>query len=109
MSTLASKKCTACERGTPPINEKGQQNLLKQLQDGWRIVDGHHLQRTYRFDDFKSALDFTNRVGELAEEEGHHPNIELSYGKVGITLWTHAANGLTENDFILAAKIDDNG
>ncbi len=109
MSTLASKKCTACERGTPPIGEKEQQNLLKQLQDGWRIVDGHHLQRTYRFDDFKSALDFTNRVGELAEEEGHHPNIELSYGKVGITLWTHAANGLTENDFILAAKIDDNG
>jgi 4a-hydroxytetrahydrobiopterin dehydratase len=109
MSTLASKKCTACERGTPPINEKEQQNLLQQLQDGWRIVDGHHLQRTYRFDDFKSALDFTNRVGELAEEEGHHPNIELSYGKVGITLWTHAANGLTENDFILAAKIDDNG
>ena len=107
MSTLASKKCTACERGTPPIDEKEQQDLLKQLQDGWRIVDGHHLQRTYRFDDFKSALDFTNRVGELAEQEGHHPNIELSYGQVGITLWTHAANGLTENDFILAAKIDD--
>jgi 4a-hydroxytetrahydrobiopterin dehydratase len=72
----------------------------------WNIVSEHHLVRLYKFPDFKSALDFVNRVGALAEEQGHHPDIALAWGKVEITTWTHAVDGLTESDFILAAKID---
>lgn len=72
----------------------------------WNVVDEHHLVRLYKFPDFKSALDFVNRVGALAEDQGHHPDIALAWGKVEITIWTHAVNGLTESDFILAAKID---
>jgi 4a-hydroxytetrahydrobiopterin dehydratase len=70
------------------------------------VVDGHHLEREFRFDDFRQALDFVNEVGELAEEQGHHPDIYLSYGKAKVQLWTHKIKGLHENDFILAAKID---
>ncbi len=72
----------------------------------WKIIDEHHLVRAFKFPDFKSALAFVNRVGEVAEEQGHHPDILLGWGKVEITTWTHAVNGLTESDFILAAKID---
>jgi 4a-hydroxytetrahydrobiopterin dehydratase len=72
----------------------------------WNVVDEHHLVRLYKFPDFKSALDFVNRVGALAEDQGHHPDIALAWGKAEITIWTHAVNGLTESDFILAAKID---
>jgi 4a-hydroxytetrahydrobiopterin dehydratase len=72
----------------------------------WQVIDEHHLLRTYKFPDFKSALEFVNRVGALAEEQGHHPDILLAWGKVEITLWTHAVDGLTESDFILAAKIE---
>ena len=73
----------------------------------WTIVDEHHIVRPYKFPDFKSALAFVNHVGELAEQQGHHPDILLGWGKVEITLWTHAVDGLTESDFILAAKIDE--
>ncbi|HNA61976.1 MAG TPA: 4a-hydroxytetrahydrobiopterin dehydratase [Rhabdochlamydiaceae bacterium] len=82
------------------------QQFFKELKPGWKVVDEHHLEKEYRFADFKSALAFTNRVGVLAEEEGHHPDILLSWGKVVIQLWTHKINGLSESDFILAAKID---
>lgn len=82
------------------------QQFLKELKQGWKVVDEHHLEKEYRFTDFKSALAFTNRVGGLAEEEGHHPDILLSWGKVVIQLWTHKINGLSESDFILASKID---
>jgi len=73
---------------------------------GWQVVDEHHLTRTFTFPDFKTALDFVNRVGAIAEQEGHHPDLYLSWGKVGVTTWTHKIDGLTESDFILAAKID---
>jgi 4a-hydroxytetrahydrobiopterin dehydratase len=80
--------------------------LLKQLEPGWEVVDGHHLKREYPFKDFKQALAFVNRVGELAEQQQHHPDLYLTWGRVVVTLWTHKIDALTENDFRLAAKID---
>lgn len=80
--------------------------LLDELGGGWLLADGHHLEKEYRFADFREALQFTNKVGELAEKEGHHPDIHLSWGKVKLLIWTHKIDGLTESDFILAAKAD---
>jgi len=105
MSDLASKTCVPCRGGMPPLKGDELASLLKQV-DGWSVLEEHHISKTFRFPDFRKALDFTNRVGELAEEQGHHPDIYLAWGKVGITTWTHKINGLTESDFILAAKID---
>ena len=105
MSDLASKTCVPCRGGVPPLTGASLEALKVQLPD-WTVVNEHHLERTYTFPDFKQALAFTNKVGALAEEQGHHPDIHLSWGKVGITTWTHKIDGLTESDFILAAKID---
>ncbi len=105
MSELASKTCVPCRGGVPPLQGEELTKLAAQL-DGWSVVNEHHLERTFKFPDFRTALTFTNRVGELAEEQGHHPDIYLSWGKVAITTWTHKIDGLTESDFILAAKID---
>jgi len=105
MSDLASKTCVPCRGGMPPLKGEELASLLKQVA-GWSVVEEHHITKTFKFPDFRKALDFTNRVGELAEEQGHHPDIYLAWGKVGITTWTHKINGLTESDFILAAKID---
>jgi len=79
---------------------------MKSQVSGWQVVNDHHLEKSYSFPDFKTALDFVNRVGEIAEQEGHHPDLYLSWGKVGVKTWTHKIDGLTESDFILAAKID---
>lgn len=105
MSDLASKTCVPCRGGMPPLKGEELASLLKQVA-GWSVVEEHHIAKTFKFPDFRKALDFTNRVGELAEDQGHHPDIYLAWGKVGITTWTHKINGLTESDFILAAKID---
>ncbi len=105
MSELASKACVPCRGGVPPLQGEELKRLGSQV-DGWNVVDEHHLERSFKFPDFKTALAFTDRVGELAEEQGHHPDIFLSWGKVTVTIWTHKINGLTESDFILAAKID---
>jgi 4a-hydroxytetrahydrobiopterin dehydratase len=105
MSELTAKSCVACERGTQPLQGQDLTALQRQLGRGWKVVEGHHLEREFKFEDFRQALSFTNRVGELAEQQGHHPDIYLSWGKVRVTLWTHKVDGLTENDFILAAKI----
>ena len=107
MSDLASKSCVPCRGGVPPLEGKELRRLESELGGGWKVVDGHHLEKNFDFPDFKEALDFTNRVGEIAEAEGHHPDIHLSWGKVGIEIWTHKIDGLTESDFILAAKIDE--
>lgn len=107
MTRLAQKECVPCKGGIPPLSQDETQKLLGQLQAGWKIIDNHHLEKEVTFKDFLSALAYTNRVGELAETQGHHPDIYLSWGKVKITLWTHKINGLTESDFILAAKIDN--
>lgn len=102
---LADKKCVPCRPGVPPLNARQISGFHEKVSQ-WVIVGEHHIQRTFRFPDFKQALRFVNQVGEIAEEDGHHPDMLLTWGKVDITIWTHAINGLTENDFILAAKID---
>ena len=104
---LARKKCVPCRGGVPPLKGKELEALRQQLGDAWRVIDEHHPQKKISFKDFREALSFTNRVGEVAEAEGHHPDILLGWGKVKITLWTHKIDGLTESDFILAAKIDE--
>lgn len=106
MSDLASKQCVPCKGGVPPLEGKELRGLERQLGGGWRVVDDHHLEKTYEFKDFREALDFTNKLGELAEEQGHHPDIHLSWGKVGVEIFTHKIDGLTESDFVLAAKAD---
>jgi len=107
-STLADRTCVPCRGGIPPLKGDKLAEIYQQLADPgqWNIVSEHHLVRAYKFPDFKSALAFVNRVGAIAEEQGHHPDILLGWGKVEITTWTHAVDGLTESDFILAAKID---
>ena len=106
LNDLANKKCKPCEGGTPSLKGKELADMLKQLNPNWKVVNDHHLEKVFEFPDFKQALAFTNRVGEQAEKEGHHPDIELKWGKVKITLWTHKIDGLSDNDFILAAKCD---
>lgn len=106
MSELASKQCVPCRGGIPPLTEAQIGPLAEQLMKGWKVIREHHLEREWGFKDFKEALDFTNKVGALAEEQGHHPDIHLAWGKVKLTLWTHKIDGLTESDFILASKID---
>ena len=102
---LADRKCVPCKGGVSPI--KGRElDGLKKVVPQWSVVNEHHLTREFKFPDFKQALEFVNRVGALAEEQGHHPDILLAWGKAGITLWTHKIDGLTESDFIMAAKID---
>jgi len=106
MSELAQKECIPCKRGAPPLKGQELKELLDKLGGGWQVVDEYHLEKEYRFTDFRSALAFTNKVGELAEAQGHHPDIHLSWGKVKLILWTHKIGGLSESDFILAAKAD---
>ena len=103
---LYQKKCIPCEGGVPPLHGKELETLARELSSGWAVIDEHHLEKEFRFRNFKEALAFTNAVGAVAEEKQHHPDILLSWGKVIIRLWTHKNNGLTENDFILAAKCD---
>lgn len=103
---LAQRRCIPCRGDVPPLEGEAVAALSRQLDNGWEVIEGHHLEKIYRFKDFKEALDFTNRIGRLAEEEGHHPDICLSWGKVKLTIWTHKIDGLTESDFIFAAKAD---
>lgn len=105
MTQLAEKTCVPCKGGIPPLKGTELQQFSHQLPN-WKVVDQHHITRTFTFPDFQKALDFVNRVGAIAEEQGHHPDILLTWGKVEITIWTHKVQGLTESDFILAAKID---
>jgi 4a-hydroxytetrahydrobiopterin dehydratase len=102
---LADKKCVPCRGGVPPLQGRELQELLKAVPQ-WNVIAEHHLTREFKFSDFKQALNFVNKVGELAEEQGHHPDILLAWGKAEITLWTHKIDGLTESDFIMAAKIN---
>ncbi len=102
---LAQKHCVPCRGGVPPLKGAELEKMKSQVT-GWQVVDEHHLAKGYSFPDFRTALDFVNRIGETAEQEGHHPDIYLGWGKVEVKIWTHKINGLTESDFILAAKID---
>jgi 4a-hydroxytetrahydrobiopterin dehydratase len=105
-TTLLNKQCSACNRETPILKGPMLKQLIQELAPGWKVVTEHHLERDFPFADFRTALDFVNRVGDVAETENHHPNIFLTWGKVGLKIWTHAIDGLSENDFILAAKVD---
>jgi 4a-hydroxytetrahydrobiopterin dehydratase len=105
MNNLASRECVPCRGGVPPLGSEEIENLIKEL-DGWEVVHNHHLRKTFEFKNFREALSFVNRVGALAEEQGHHPDISFGWGRAELTIWTHKIDGLTESDFILAAKID---
>ena len=91
--------------GVPPLPADKIRSFLKEL-DGWTVENNHHLAKTFRFPDFRAALECVNQIGEVAEAEGHHPDLHLSWGLVRVEIWTHKIDGLTESDFVLAAKID---
>jgi 4a-hydroxytetrahydrobiopterin dehydratase len=105
MNELASRQCVPCRGGVPPLPTEEINKLQAQLA-GWEVVNEHHLRKEYKFEDFKEAQAFVNRVGAVAEEQWHHPDICYGWGRAEITIWTHKIDGLTESDFILAAKID---
>jgi 4a-hydroxytetrahydrobiopterin dehydratase len=105
-SELAKKECKACDGGTP-LKGEALKKMQDQLGGGWQVLDEQKLEKQFKFPDFQSALRFVNRVGEIAEEQGHHPDIFFTWGQARIQIWTHSAKGLTESDFILAAKISE--
>ncbi|HEX2834840.1 MAG TPA: 4a-hydroxytetrahydrobiopterin dehydratase [Thermoanaerobaculia bacterium] len=104
--TLSDERCVPCRGGVPALRGDELRALASELDERWHVIEEHHLEREYPFPDFATALAFTNRIGALAEEEGHHPDIHLAWGKVKVTIWTHKIDGLTRSDFVLAAKID---
>ncbi len=106
MSNLARKDCVPCRGGVPPLDARQSAELLKQIE-GWTIEQGFHLTKRFKFPDFAQALAFVNRVGAMAEKQGHHPDIYLAWGMVRVEIWTHKIDGLTESDFIFAAKTDE--
>lgn len=106
MAELAQKECVPCKGGVPPLKGNDLARLSQELGNGWKVVNEHHLEREFKFENFRKALDFTNKVGELAEQQNHHPDFYLAWGKVKLTLWTHKIDGLTESDFVFAAKVN---
>lgn len=105
-SELFEMECVPCKGGIPPLKGDILYQLHAQLDPNWKIINDHHLERDFKFKNFRDALTFTNRVGELAEAQGHHPDISLGWGRAGLKVWTHKIDGLTESDFIFAAKVD---
>ena len=105
MTELSEKQCVPCRGGIPPLTAEEISPLLEQISN-WEVIEAHHIQKTFTSENFKSALDFVNRVGGIAEDQGHHPDLYLAWGKVEVKIWTHKINGLSESDFILAAKLD---
>ena len=108
MTDLAERRCIPCRGGAAPLTSEQIAPLLAQI-DGWEVVGNHHLQKTYRLPDFAQALALVNRIGAIAEEEDHHPDLVLAWGRVEAKIWTHKIDGLTESDFIFAAKCDRAG
>ena len=102
---LADQKCVPCRGNVPPLKGAALDNMKNELP-GWEVIEEHHLHKVFPYPDFKQALDFVNRAGAIAEEQGHHPDILLAWGKAEVTVYTHKIDGLTESDFILAAKLD---
>ncbi len=105
MAGLAERQCVPCRGGVPPLTDAEIAPLLAQL-DGWQVVDNHHLAKRYTLQNFAEALALVTRIGAIAEEQNHHPDLTLAWGKVEVTIWTHKINGLTESDFVFAAKCD---
>jgi 4a-hydroxytetrahydrobiopterin dehydratase len=106
VTDLAAQTCRPCRRDAAPLSADERAPLLAELDSAWQIVSGHHLARSYAFADFKQALAFANAVGAVAEEQNHHPDLHLAWGKLGVEIWTHAIDGLHTSDFVLAAKCD---
>ncbi len=104
--SLADKKCVPCQGGVPPLNTSRARELLRDLDEGWRLNSDGHLERTYAFEDFGEAMAFANKVADIAENEGHYPDLHIAWGKCRVEVWTHKISGLTESDFYLAAKAD---
>ncbi len=104
---LIESKCVPCQGGIEPLKGQAIYDLAKGISSNWQVINEHHLEKEYKFKDFAQALEFVNKVGRLAESQGHHPDIYLSWGKVKLTIWTHKIDGLHKNDFILAAKADE--
>ncbi len=104
---LASKQCVPCRGGVPPLEGDQIRELRDQLGEGWGVIAEHHLRKEFKLKDFAGALAYVNRIGEMAEQQGHHPDIYLAWGKVRVEVWTHKIDGLTESDFIFAAKADE--
>jgi 4a-hydroxytetrahydrobiopterin dehydratase len=107
MSNLAGKTCVACDGSIPPFTEQEITEYKKEINDAWKVHNNSKIQREFIFSNFKEAMNFINTVARIAEHEGHHPDISIFYNKVLVSLWTHAVGGLTESDFIMAAKIDE--
>ena len=103
---LAEMDCVPCRGGVPPVTGAELEELKKRLDGGWDVVNEHHLLKEFRFPDYKTTLAFVNEIADIAEEQGHHPNISFTYGRAEVTIWTHKIQGLTESDFVLAAKIE---
>jgi 4a-hydroxytetrahydrobiopterin dehydratase len=103
---LSKKKCIPCEGGIPPFTGKEISEYKKDISDAWKITDNNMISREFFFVSYRHTMDFVNRVADLAEQEGHHPVIHIYFGRAVLELWTHSINGLSENDFILASKID---
>lgn len=103
---LTRMQCVPCRGGVPPLEGEELRELQEELDADWRVIEEHHLEKEYDFPDFRSALDFVNRVGELAEEQDHHPDIYLAWGTARIKIWTHKIDGLTESDFVFAARTE---
>jgi len=105
MTELAERACVPCRGGVPPLTPEQVAGLLADVP-GWKVVENHHLEKQYRLKDFAEGLELVNRIGAIAEEQGHHPDLVLAWGRVEVRIWTHKIDGLTESDFILAAKCD---
>jgi 4a-hydroxytetrahydrobiopterin dehydratase len=103
---LADKKCAPCEGGTTPFTKPQAQKLLKAIPRGWKLIGGRKLRKEYKFPDFAGTMAFVNKVALIAQEEGHHPDMEVHYAKCAVEFFTHSIGGLSENDFIMAAKIE---
>lgn len=107
MTDLSSKVCSACSGDEPALKATEAVQKMEELDDDWELVDNHHIIREFDFEDYQGALEFVNEVSEIAEEQGHHPVIEFTWGRASVKLFTHKIDGLHENDFIMAAKIDE--
>ncbi|MBW8001011.1 MAG: 4a-hydroxytetrahydrobiopterin dehydratase [Planctomycetes bacterium] len=106
-NSLSNRSCGACRGDAEPLKGEAINAFTEQLSQGWQVIEQHHLEKEFKFKNFKEALDFVNRVGDIAESQEHHPDIHLSWGKVKLAVFTHKISGLHENDFIFAAKVDE--
>ena len=104
---LTDKICVPCQEGTPPLGAKEINKFIKQLPKGWKVIENKKIRKEFKFKSYPEAIAFVNKAALIAQEEGHHPDMDVHYSRVNVELWTHKINGLSENDFILAAKIDN--